>query len=137
MRNCGIFAMRLFSANHNASAFHGSARNTSSIPRHDAGLSLSRPIGPISPVSLASAKVLHFRPLTFRFLPFPLKFTEYFRLFLHFSRPPVSPTSQTSALRLLAEVLLHCLTYPKPDLSNARNRLQNMFNNILGVFFAK
>ena len=98
MRNCGIFAMRLCSANHNASAFHGPARNTSSIPRHLAGFSLSRPIGPISPVSLASAKVLHFRPLTFRFLPFPLKFAEYFRFLLHFSLPPVSPTSQTASI---------------------------------------
>ena len=85
--------MRLFSVNNNASAFHGSARNTSSIPRHHAGLSLSRPIGPISPVSLASAKVLHFRPLTFRFLPFPLKFAEYFRFLFSIASHIYSPTS--------------------------------------------
>ena len=33
----------------------------------------------------ASAKLLHFRTLTFRFLPFPLKIAEYFRLLFHFS----------------------------------------------------
>ena len=33
MRNCGILAMRLFSANHNASAFRCSARKASAIPR--------------------------------------------------------------------------------------------------------